>query len=778
MATSGLVLCCAYVVGLLLTALPWKVFGVPVGAIALLTTAVLSAFMMPRVWRVGPRERIWLIAGIIGGCAAFYLEFRTPVAATTDISHWLARASTEETSTISLPSQVEVWGFIETSPRLTRSQKIQFNLDVFQIGGSVKPSEPMVLPEATTGHLYVTVPLLWGTGLYPGQMVSVKGKLYEPQAATNPGGFDFRAQLAQQGIFAGLNGKWVTFPEPEGRFREHRTLWRRISGEVQRGLWEVRGRIVRSHVSGLSVPEGPLVSAMLLGKGGVDVSFAIKDAFASVGLAHALAASGFQVSLLVGIMVRLTQGLEKRLRLGVCTGALVVYIGLTGLEASVLRAGVMGFAVLLGMTLERRSRPLGSLLVAAVLLLIFNPLWIWDLGFQLSFMATLALLIMAPALMKPLDWMPTGIASLVAVPLAAYVWTLPLQLYVFGVVSPYSVLLNVVVAPVLTVISLGSAIAGLVGFFYIPAGSLASIPLYFPTHWLIQLSDWVSKLPGNGYATGTISVGQVLVLYGLYLVIWWVTRLQRYWWVAVVLSVGLVAVPAGAATTQRFQATVLATSDYPVMILQKKGEVGIIGTVGERDAQFVVLPFLQKQGVNQVDWAIAPQWPTESKGLLKLLDRVSIHQLYTIPGQEKTSTAIEKPRRVDQVISLPLEKAVPVGSTPIRLVNSVPTALRFQMGEQIWLFVDEMATDKVEPMMAAGVFSAANVVWWGGELGDVKVLERVGAKVAIASGNPLSPEAEQWFQQHQITTYSTKQDGAIQWSVEAGFKHLLSADAE
>jgi len=769
MSTSGLVLCCAYVVGLLLTALPWKVFGVPVEAIAFLILGLVTMLVMPRVWRVGPRAKIWLVAGVVGSLAAFYLGWRAPLPGAGDVSHWLERSPQ--------PSQVEVWGFIESSPRLTRSQKIQFNLDVFQIGSSAT-SEPIVLPERATGHAYVTVPLLWGTGLHPGQMVSVRGKMYEPQAATNPGGFDFRAQLAQQGIFAGLNGRLVTFPEPEGRFRGEWNPGRRVSRSVQQGLWGVRRRIVRSHVSGLGVPEGPLVSAMLLGKGGVDVSFAIKDAFASVGLAHALAASGFQVSLLVGIMTRLTQGLEKRLRLGVCTGTLMLYIGLTGLEASVLRAGVMGFAVLLAMTLERRSRPLGSLLVAAVLLLLFNPLWIWDLGFQLSFMATLALLIMVPALMKQLDWMPTGISSLIAVPLAAYIWTLPLQLYVFGVVSPYSVLLNVVVAPVLTMISLGSAIAGLLGFFYIPLGSWASMLLYFPTHWLIQLSDWVARLPGNGYATGTISVGQVLALYGLYLVIWWVARLQRYWWVVAVLCVGLVAVPAGAATTQRFQVTVLATSDHPVMVLQKKGEVGIIGTVGERDAQFVVLPFLQKQGVNEVDWAVAPQGPAESTGWLKLLERVSIQQFYTIPSPEQPSNPEAMSRRISRITPLSLGEAVPIGSTPVRLVHADPAALRFQIGDQIWLFVDGVESEQVAQMTAAGVFSAANVVWWSGNLGDGKTLEKMGAKVAIASITSISAELEQWLQQKHITAYETERDGAIQWEAETGFNRLLSADAE
>ncbi|MCZ0902100.1 ComEC/Rec2 family competence protein, partial [Microcoleus sp. HI-ES] len=97
-------------------------------------------------------------------------------------------------------------------------------------------------------------------------------------------------------------------------------------------------------------------------------------------------------------------------------------------------AALMGFGTLFALVLNRQVKPLGLLLIAATILLLVNPLWIWDLGFQLSFLATLGLIVTTPPLMAKLDWMPPAIASIVVVPIAASVWVLPLLLYVFSVV--------------------------------------------------------------------------------------------------------------------------------------------------------------------------------------------------------------------------------------------------------------------------------------------------------------------------------------------------------
>jgi competence protein ComEC len=124
------------------------------------------------------------------------------------------------------------------------------------------------------------------------------------------------------------------------------------------------------------------------------------------------------------------------------------------LQPAVLRAAIMGWAALVSLMVRRKTKPLGLLLLAASILLIINPLWIRDLGFQLSFLATCGLVVTVNPLVKKLDWLPQAIASLIAVPIAATIWTLPLQLHFFGIVPPYSILANIVTTPLISVITI------------------------------------------------------------------------------------------------------------------------------------------------------------------------------------------------------------------------------------------------------------------------------------------------------------------------------------
>ncbi|NEQ29203.1 MAG: DUF4131 domain-containing protein, partial [Microcoleus sp. SIO2G3] len=188
-------LCAAYIVGLLLTGFSAEVAGLPIGAIASLILGIITAGIVPRLWRAAPRSRWWLAAGLVACLAVFYFQFRTPQPIASDISHWVNK----------IP-QVQVRGEIDSTPRLTRSQKIQFWLKANQVKTSDRT-------EFVTGKLYVTVPLLQGTGLYPGQSVTASGFLYDPKPAANPGGFNFQAYLKQEGGFAGLSGRSIA-PQP------------------------------------------------------------------------------------------------------------------------------------------------------------------------------------------------------------------------------------------------------------------------------------------------------------------------------------------------------------------------------------------------------------------------------------------------------------------------------------------------------------------------------------------------------------------------------------
>ncbi|MBE9101532.1 hypothetical protein [Vacuolonema iberomarrocanum] len=79
MAVSGVIVCCAYILGLLLSAIARPVAGIPLGVVLLGIGGGLGAIALPRLWRKGPKATTWLVAGVIGGLAILYLQIRIPV---------------------------------------------------------------------------------------------------------------------------------------------------------------------------------------------------------------------------------------------------------------------------------------------------------------------------------------------------------------------------------------------------------------------------------------------------------------------------------------------------------------------------------------------------------------------------------------------------------------------------------------------------------------------------------------------------------------------------
>ena len=105
---------------------------------------------------------------------------------------------------------------------------------------------------------------------------------------------------------------------------------------------------------------------------------------------------------------------------------LIFYVGLTGIQPSILRATLMGASVWIGQVLDRKTTALGAFLLSGFLLWFINPLWIWDLGFQLSFLATCALLVTSPVIEQKFEFVPPKLGGMIAVPVAVSIWTSPL----------------------------------------------------------------------------------------------------------------------------------------------------------------------------------------------------------------------------------------------------------------------------------------------------------------------------------------------------------------
>jgi competence protein ComEC len=490
------VICCSYILGLLSTGLivgPWD-RPVPLASYGVLIAGLLASWFLPKFWRLGPTRRQWIIGGVVGLLGAAYCVARIPHPAVDDISQFAAP--------FDQASLYSVVGEVESFPQMTRSGKGKFWLQVEAVQDKSEDAQ-FVTRQPASGKLYVTVRLDQVKGLYPGQTIKASGQLYAPSTAEKPGEFDFKQYLASQGCFAGLSAKFIDqIPTEE-------THW---------GLWQLRQRIVLAHGRWLVDPQGPLVSAMTLGRRAVDLPFEIRDAFIEAGLAHTLAASGFHVALVLGLVLALLRSQLPRTQAIGGSLALLTYVGLTGLQPSVMRAAIMGFGALIGLAMERKVKPLGCLLVAITLLLLWNPRWIWDIGFQLSVMATLGLIVTTQGLVQKLDWLPVAIASLIAVPLAAYLWTVPLQLYHFGVLPAYSILLNILATPLVTIISLGGFISAIAALIWPLIGSAIAWLLAIPIQILIGLVNFFNALPGHQIQVGHIPAWLVVISYGLYAV--------------------------------------------------------------------------------------------------------------------------------------------------------------------------------------------------------------------------------------------------------------------
>jgi competence protein ComEC len=752
---SGVILCLAYILGLLSTSVAGGSYGILALGIA---TAILVHFgkrisyrnkLTSIFWLVKPQ--IWLAAGVVGFVATIYLQVRTPHPEVNDISKFVTSADVKTQAQV-----VTVQGKVASTPRLTRSQRGQFWLEVNYLHGN-----DVDVGQEVTGKLYVTMPLLQVTGLHEGEAIAVTGSLYKPKPGANPGAFDFQAYLAQEGGFASLKGREVSLVDTKTS-----STW---------GWWAIRRRIIRSQVQWLGVPEGPLASAMVLGNRVVDVPFNISDSFVKVGLAHALAASGFQVSLILGVVLSVARRFSSRVQFSFGVTALLIFVGLTGPQPSVLRAVLMGIGALTALVLQRKVKPLGLILLAANLLLIFNPVWIWNLGFEFSFLATLGLVVTVPALMKRLGWLPPVIATLVAVPIAAYVWTLPLQVYIFGWVSPYSILVNIITTIPLSIISLGAFISAIAALISPIVGSALASLLYYPTHGLIAVIELFSHLPGTTVAVGTMSELQLIAIYGLLALVciqnWW----QQRWWIAGLMATGLVLIPVWQTQTTIFRITVLASATKPVLIIQDQGKVLLVNNGDRNNARFTVLPFLQQQGVNQIDWAIAANSLADNdSGWLEIMQSLPVKNFYDCSNQLENQI-VQNAVRSHNVKSQHLSagQMIVTGSTSVELLNASTPMLQLKIKDRTWLILGEVKPDEQKQLALSRNLLPTQVLLWSGESLEPDLIKTVKPEVAIASAPKLDRDTMSLLSQAKAKVLITGRDGAVQWTPKGKFETTI-----
>lgn len=340
------------------------------------------------------------------------------------------------------PISWQVVGTVVEEPR-PRADRQQAILDELVLAADEQPPHPV------SGRLLVWLPRSQPT--QAGDRVALEARLETPRDFE---GFAYGAYLARQGIGA-VAGAY------RAEVVEHRL------GVVPEALGGLRHGLQAGLNALVPEPEAALASGILLG---IRTSIApeVNDAFARAGLTHVVAISGWNIAIVAAMASAATRPLTRlwggRYAAIAVAGVMVGgYVLLTGASPSVVRAALMAGGLVIARVGGSRAHALSALLLAALVMLIAAPPVLWDVGFQLSALATAGLIWFAAPLEARLGRWPALVREPVALTLAAQLTTLQVILLNFERVSLVAPLANVAVVPLVPLVMLCSAVAAVVG---------------------------------------------------------------------------------------------------------------------------------------------------------------------------------------------------------------------------------------------------------------------------------------------------------------------------
>jgi len=364
---------------------------------------------------------------------------------------------------------------------------------------------------AVTGTVLVRAPR------YPeyryGDRLEIEGLLEMPPAFED---FSYKDYLARQGIHSLLR-------------RPHITLLARDQGNFfYAKLYAFKGRAQATIAQMLSEPQASLLTGILLGvETGIPAD--LMADFSATGTIHIIAISGFNISIIAGLFSGLSTRLFGRRRaMPLAVAGIILYTIFVGASAAVVRAAIMGSLYVIAIHYGRQSDALNSLMAAAILMTALNPFTLWDLGFQLSFAATLGLILYTPSIQ---GWFERGLRKLLSegatqkaislfnealiVTLAAQITTLPIIVYNFHTLSLVTLLTNLLILPAQPGVMLWGGVATIAGLLWLPLGQALGWVAWLFLTFTIVIVELTARVPYASLDVGRVSLGLVCLYYGL-----------------------------------------------------------------------------------------------------------------------------------------------------------------------------------------------------------------------------------------------------------------------
>lgn len=275
-------------------------------------------------------------------------------------------------------------------------------------------------------------------------------------------------------------------------------------------------------------PTAGLMNGLLLGLR-IQLSDDLKENLKNSGTTHIIALSGFNITIIAGFLLFLARPLRRNWALVLAGLGILLFVLMTGASSSVTRAAIMGWILLMTMWWGRRRHSMNAVLVAGAIMVLLNPYILqYDIGFQLSLVATIGIITLVPLLTPLLKWLPTVLSEITATTISATLLTLPLVVFHFGGFSSVSLLSNLLILPLIPLVMLvgfvSLILAIMIPFSGINVLGVAGAKIIL---WLI---NWFGSLNVSFVETPNVSVWGPVFYYLILIIIynWWHDKKRRH----------------------------------------------------------------------------------------------------------------------------------------------------------------------------------------------------------------------------------------------------------
>lgn len=242
----------------------------------------------------------------------------------------------------------------------------------------------------------------------------------------------------------------------------------------------------------------------------------LTEDFRKVGLIHIVVLSGYNVAIILIALQFLLRRFSRRLQFGVGVVSVVLFVLLVGAGATVVRAGIMASIALLGFVTYRTHSAWRALLVAGFCMLVINPyLLLYDLSFQLSFLATLGIIRFSKTWERWLSFLPEklGVRDVAVATLSTQTAVLPLLLFSIGSISLISPLVNILTLAVIPWAMLLVFLMAVSAMVSAPIATLLSFPAFFLLDYVLLMTEFFADVPFAQIELPLVGAEALLLLY-------------------------------------------------------------------------------------------------------------------------------------------------------------------------------------------------------------------------------------------------------------------------